>query len=128
MQLDKNNKASFSMLLNWHETNEWDETNILELEISCHATPKWSLNGVCLELDFSDAHIKAKVTKIASTYLKDEDLLLFTEYSEQLRKTIESYCSYGLIFDWDYMVIKEITKRQFKAMNGEKELIFTKVK
>lgn len=128
MQLDKNNKASFSMLLSWHETSELDEGNILELEISCHATPKWSLNGVCLELDFSDTNAKAKVTKIESTYLNDEGMLSFKEYGENLRNTIESFYSFGLIFDWDYMVIKEVSKKQFKAINGEKELIFTKVK
>ena len=121
LKLNKNNQATFSLQLSWLEGN---------MELSClyHSTPKWSLNGVCLEFDFDEVNATSEITKIEGKGLSEEEMTAFKEIAENIRERLESYFSLYSVFDEDYFVVKELTKKEMKVLDGQKERVFTKVK
>lgn len=130
LQLDKKDQASCLMLLTWI----FQDLGV-ELVMTYRSTPKWSLNGVCLEFDFHEANPSCELTtlEINDKELSEDDLLLyelyFNAFAERIKSRLKSdNFSLDIIFDEDYFVVKELGKKDMTVLDGDTERAFTKVK
>ncbi|MBQ6167635.1 MAG: hypothetical protein IJK41_09460 [Muribaculaceae bacterium] len=117
VKLNKGNRAELDIRL-------VKESSYARVEYAYRATPKWTLNGVCIEFDFSNANAECEITQLDY----DSDVSWIKNAAENIRhKLIEDINTIPLFIE-NCLIVNGLSKDDMTVTDGNKEYVFKKVK
>lgn len=102
---------------------------LFKLDLKCQSNPSWTLDGVCLDFSFDEAQNACEVMGVqlsedGETILKDS----LTGFTDNIKNTFEDQFSFEALFLKNTFIILEVNSDTMVTRNGNREIIFKKVK